>query len=71
MEVFDLDDPKEFEKFAKGDVRTLKIPGYEDTVVYDPMKRIGVAISKMGASKAISIGAYAFVQSQLASAKLV
>lgn len=65
MDVFDLDDPKEFEIFAKGDVRTLKIPGSDDTVIYDPMKRIGVAISKMGASKAISVGAYAFALSML------
>lgn len=65
MEVFDLDNPEEFERFSKGDVRTLQIPGSEDTVIYDPMKLIGVAISKMGASKAISVGAYAFALSML------
>ena len=34
-------------------------------VEYDPQKRIGVAISKLGASKAISTGAYTFALNQL------
>lgn len=65
MEVFDLDDNKEFEKFAKGQIRTITIPGTDKTVAYDPMKRIGVTVSKLGASKAISVGAYAFALSML------
>ena len=32
---------------------------------YDPQKRIGVMISKIGASKAISVGAYDFALAQL------
>ncbi len=43
-----------------GDSRPLKIYGSEETVTYNPMKRTGVAISKLGASKAISIGAYVY-----------
>jgi predicted NBD/HSP70 family sugar kinase len=69
MEVFDLDDDAQFEKFAKGESRQLKIYGTDKYTTYDPMKRIGVAISKMGASKAISVGAYAFALSQLDSKK--
>ena len=65
MKVYDLDSDAEFEEFAKGDMRPLKIYGSEDTVTYDPQKRIGVAISKLGASKAISLGAYAFALSEL------
>lgn len=65
MEVFDLDDPKEFEKFAKGNSRKIKVRGTEDYVVYDDMKRIGVTFSKLGASKAISVGAYAYALSQI------
>lgn len=68
MKVFNLDDPDEFRAFAKGDSRPLKVYGTDKTVVYDPMKRIGVTISKIGASHAISIGAYAFALSQLDSA---
>ncbi|MFI3279079.1 MAG: ROK family protein [Rikenellaceae bacterium] len=60
MEVFDLDNPEEMEKFAEGNSQKLKVWGSDKTVIYDPMKRIGVTISEIGASKAISIGAYAF-----------
>lgn len=69
MRVFDLDDPEEFAMFAKGDARSLKVYGSSRSVVYDPMKRIGVTISKLGASKAISIGAYCFALSQIDTAK--
>lgn len=65
MSVYDLDNPVEFESFAKGELRTLNIPGTNDTVMYDPIKRIGVMVSKLGASKAISVGAYAFALSML------
>ena len=55
----------EFVNFAKGEARKLKIYGSDDEVVYDPQKRIGVMRSKIGASKAISLGAYAFALSEL------
>jgi predicted NBD/HSP70 family sugar kinase len=65
MSVFNLDDEQEFAKFAKGDARELKVYGSNKTVVYDPMKCTGVCLSKLGASKAISIGAYTYALSQL------
>ena len=65
MKVYDLDNEEEFAAFAKGDMRTLKVYGTDRYVAYDPQKRIGVMLSKLGASKAISVGAYAFALSQL------
>ncbi len=65
MNVYDLDDEEQFREFAKGDQRTLKVYGTDRYVAYDPQKRIGIAISKLGASRAISVGAYAFALSQL------
>lgn len=65
MEVFDLDDPCEFEKFAKGNTRTLTVRGTNKSIEYDSMKRIGVTISRLGASKAISAGAYAYALSKI------
>ena len=65
MSVFDLDDEFEFVKFAQGDARELKVYGSDKVVTYDPMKRTGVMISKLGASKAISIGAYSYALSQI------
>ncbi len=65
MNVYDLEDEDEFNTFANGAKRELKVYGSEKSVVYDPMKRIGVAISHLGASKAISLGAYAFALTQI------
>jgi len=69
MKVYDLDDEAEFAEFARGDMRPLQVYGSDRFVAYDPQKRIGVAISKLGASRAISVGAYAFALSQLDSAE--
>lgn len=65
MKVYDLDDEAEFAAFAQGEQRKLKVYGTDKEVVYDPQKRVGVAISKLGASKAISIGAYTFALNQI------
>ena len=65
MKVYDLDDEAEFLEFARGDNRTLKVYGTDRYVAYDPQKRIGVTISKLGASRAISVGAYAYALSKL------
>lgn len=65
MKVFDLDVPEEFDAFARGEARRIKVYGSDREVVYDPMKRIGVTISKIGASSAISIGAYSFALAQI------
>lgn len=65
MEVFNLDDDTEFERFAKGNSKLIKVRGTDITVEYDNMKRIGVTFSKLGASKAISAGAYAFALSKI------
>lgn len=65
MEVFDLDDPNEFERFAKGNVKRINVRGSNLSVEYDDMKRIGITFSKLGASKAISAGAYSFALSKI------
>lgn len=69
MRIFNLDDEMEFAKFVVGDSRQIKIFGSEETVTYDPMKRTGIAISKLGASKAISIGAYVYALTSIDSAE--
>lgn len=67
MKVYDLDDEAEFALFAEGDQRQLKVYGTDKYVTYDPQKRVGLAFSKIGASKAISLGAYTFALHQLDS----
>ena len=63
--VYDLDDKDELRQFLKGEQRQLKIYNSEIEVTYDPQKRIGIALSKIGANKAVSLGAYTFALHQL------
>ena len=65
MRVFDLDDEAEFAEFVAGESREITVPGTDRKVIYDPMKRTGVAMTQIGASKAISVGAYNFALSRL------
>ncbi len=63
--IYNLDNDDELLQYAKGNVRQIKIYGTEEYVNYDQEKRLGVAISSIGASKAISLGAYNYALSQL------
>jgi len=65
MKAYNLDDEKDLEAFIKGQSVMVTIPGTDKKVPYDSEKRIGVAISKLGASKAINLGAYAYALSEL------
>ena len=65
MKVYDLDNPETFPEFARGAVRRIKVYGSNSYVDYDEQKRIGIAISKLGANKAVSIGAYVFALNEL------
>ncbi len=57
--VYDLDNEAELNEFLKGDVRVAKVPFSDRTVRYDAALRLGVGFSRIGTSRAISIGAYA------------
>ncbi len=65
MNVYNLDDDDEFTRFARGQQRELKVYGTDTSVVYDPEKRIGIVTSKLGASQAIALGAYAFALNKI------
>ena len=58
--TFNLEDQQDLELFLKGETKEITVPDSSKKVVYDPMSRVGVGISKIGTSKAIAIGAYAF-----------
>ena len=58
--AYNLQDKAELELFLQGAATQVVIPGYKETVPYDPLKRIGVGLARLGTSRAISIGAYAF-----------
>lgn len=60
MNVYNLDDKTEFKKFASGSSTKIKVYGTDKEVVYDPEKRVGITISDIGASNAVSLGAYLY-----------
>lgn len=65
MRAFNLEDPAERAAFVKGEAREVTVPGSDRQVPYDPQKRIGVGLSRLGTSRAVAIGAYSFALSEL------
>ena len=57
---FNLQDPAQMANFLRGETREVKVPRSKRTVQYDPLRRVGIGISRLGTSQAIAIGAYAF-----------
>lgn len=65
QEVYNLDNEVDEKSFYESRSKTIAVPGSVKKVEYDPIPRIGIATSQIGASKAINLGAYAFAVSQL------
>ena len=65
MEVCNLMEPDEYKKFLEDTSSWVDVPFTDKKVSYDCTKRIGVAISTLGANKAIALGAYAFALQQI------
>jgi glucokinase len=65
VRAFNLEDAGEREAFVKGQAREVVVPGYDRRVTYDPLKRIGVGLSRLGTSRAVALGAYAFALAEL------
>jgi glucokinase len=63
--AFNLEDPDQTTMFLKGESRTIIVPGSTKQIAYDPLRRIGVGISRLGTSEAIAIGAYAYALRKL------
>ena len=55
-----MENKDELNRFLLGSTKEISVYGTDKTIKYDSEMRIGVGISKIGTSKAISIGAYAF-----------
>jgi glucokinase len=63
--VFNLEDPLERETFLRGEVRSVRVPGSARVLTYDPLKRVGVGLSRLGTSRAVALGAYAMALGKL------
>lgn len=60
MKTFNLESEEEFKEFAMGKQTRVNVPFSDREVSHDSMKRIGVGRTRLGTSKAIALGAYAF-----------
>ncbi len=65
IQAFNLEHEKELKKFLTGDAREVLVPFSEKKISYDPLKRIGVGMSRLGTAKATAIGAYAYALNEL------
>jgi len=65
VKAFNLEDARERTAFVRGEAREVAVPGSERKVAYDPLKRIGVGLSRLGTSRAVALGAYAFALTEL------
>ncbi|MDX9748200.1 MAG: ROK family protein [Paludibacter sp.] len=60
MKACYLDSDDKINSFLRESTTKVKVPDSNEYVFYNSNKSIGIAISKLGASKAIALGAYAF-----------
>jgi len=58
--IFNLEDKQQFQEFMLGKAKKITVPGSQKQIDYDPMKRLGIGLSRLGTSEAMSLGAYAF-----------
>lgn len=65
MKALNLEDEEGRMALSKGSLTKIKVPFSDKMVDYDPMKRIGVGLSRLGTSQAVSVGAYAYALSKL------
>ena len=65
QKAFDLEDEGSLSEFLRGETREITVPDSDETILYDPLPRTGVGISRLGTSEAVAIGAYAYAIDQL------
>jgi len=67
MEItaFNLEDEQDRAAFFSLRAVDLAVPGSDRTVPYDPVKRTGVGVSRLGTSRATAIGACAYALTRL------
>ncbi len=65
LSAFNLEDEEERTRFFSSRSREVAVPGSNRTVLYEPEKRTGVGLSRLGTSRAVSLGAYAWALKKL------
>ena len=65
VDAFNMEDAEQRAAFLAREPRTIRVPGSNREVAYDPSLRTAVGVSRLGTSEAVAIGAYAFALHQL------
>lgn len=63
--VYNLEAPLERAGFLVDNPQWLSVPGTSQRVPYDPIKRLGLGLSRLGTSRAVALGAWAFALTEL------
>ena len=63
--AFNLEDPHDLDVFVRGEQKEIEVPGSKYKLFYDPLRRIGVGVTRLGTSRAVAVGAYAFALNAL------
>ena len=65
QKVYNLNDEEGRKGLTEITGRFIDLPGTDRQVYYDPQPKVGIGTSRLGASRAIFLGAYAFALNQL------
>lgn len=65
LQAFDLEEPAGQAAFLAGAACRVKVPRSSREVPYDPIKRTGVGVSRLGTVLAVGVGAYAYALERL------
>ncbi len=65
MDIYNLMNPNEYVEFLKDESVPVTIPGTDKEVYYNIGRKVGIAVTSLGTSKAVALGAYAFALAQL------
>ena len=65
ISVLNLENPDEFALFLENNSIEIKVPFSNRTVPYNPTRYIGVGVTRLGTSRAVSIGSYAYALAEL------
>jgi len=65
LNVFNLQDENELDKFSQTTGSFIDVPSSGRKIWYDPNKKTGVGVSRLGTSSAVAVGAYQFAKQQL------
>jgi len=62
---FDLENGEDRQRFLKGEVKKVNIPGTQKSVSFDSLVRLGIGRATLNTSESIALGAYAYALQKL------